>query len=110
MFHGEMSSDQLGGYMDFCSHYKEAINDLIEHGPPQHAWDQVTPGTAEQQGQAEAEGAEELRNIEPEDLDANAVLFQRQSAPLLQRFALETNRKLIPPDNYHELMRGLNTK
>ena len=68
------------------------------------------PGAAEQQAQAEAEGAQEMRNIEQEDLDANAALFQQQSAPLLQRFDLETNRELIPPDQYHELMRGLNTK
>ena len=45
-----------------------------------------------------------------EDLDANAALFQQQSTPLLQRFDLETNRELIPPDQYRELMRGLNTK
>ena len=43
-------------------------------------------------------------------MDANAALFQQHSAPLLQRFALETNRELIPPDKYRELMRGLNTK
>jgi DNA replication protein DnaC len=125
------SSDLLGGYMDFRSHYEdkiddilenerkytqnateidEAIDDLTEHGPPQHAWDQVAPGAAEQQAQAQAEGAEEVRHIEQEDLDANAALFQQQSTPLLQRFALETNRELIPPDKYRELMRGLNTK
>ena len=51
-----------------------------------------------------------MRRIEQEDLDANATLFQQQSAPLLQRFDLETNRELIPPDKYLELMRGLNTK
>ena len=74
-------SDLLGGYMDFHSHYEykvddilenkrkytqdaaeidEAIDDLTEHGPPQHAWDQVAPGAAEQQAQAETEGAEEI--------------------------------------------------
>ena len=115
--------DLLGGYMDFRSHYKdkkdsqnateidEAIDDLTEHGPPQHAWDQVAPGAAEQQAQAQAEGAEEMITIEQEDLDANASLFQQQqTTPLLQRFSLEINRALIPPDEYRQLMRGLNTK
>ena len=89
----------------------EAIDGLTEHGPPQHAWDQVAPGTAEQQAQAQAEGVEEMRTIEQEDLDANASLFQQQqTTPLLQRFTLETNRALIPPDEYRQLMRGLNTK
>ena len=87
-----------------------AINDLTEHGPPQSAWDQVAPDAAERQALAEAEGAQEMRHIEQEDLDANAALFQQQAAPLLQRFDLETNRELIPPDKYRELMRGLNIK
>ena len=115
------SSDLLGGYMDFHSQYENKIDDILEnerkytqnateidelteHGPHQHARDQVAPGASEQQAQAEAY---ELRSIEQEDLDANAALFQQQSAPLLQRFA---NRELIPPVEYCELMRGLNTK
>ena len=54
---------------------------------------------------------EEMRTIVLEDLDANASLFQQQNiTPLLQRFSFETNRALIPPDEYHQLMRGLNTK
>ena len=126
------SSDLLGGYMDFRSHYEdkiedildnerkytqnateidEAIDDLTEHGPPQHALDQVAPGAAEQQAQAQVEGVVEMRAIEQEDLDANASLFQQQqTTPLLQRFSLETNRELIPPNQYRELIRGLNTK
>ena len=69
--------DLLGRYPDFHSHYEakstdilanerkysqnatlinEAMDDLTEHGPPQHAWDQVAPGAAEQQAQGEAEG------------------------------------------------------
>ena len=125
------SSDLLSGYMDFHSCYEdkvddilenerkytqnatkigEAIDDLTEHGPPQHAWDQVAPGAAEQEAQAWV-GVEETRTIEQEDLDTNAALFQQQqSTPLLQRFSLETNRELIPPDQYREIMRGLNTK
>ena len=52
-----------------------------------------------------------MRTIEQEDLDANASLFQQQQiTPLLQRFSLETNRDLSPPDQYCELMRGLNIK
>ena len=124
--------DLVGGYMDFRIHYEdkvddilendrkysqntseidEAMDDLTEHGPPQHAWDQVAPGAAEQQALAEAEGTEEVHTIEQEDLDANAQLFRRQqTTPLLQRFGMETNRQLIPPDQYRELMRGLNIK
>ena len=98
------SSDLLGGYMDFRSHYEDnvedilenerkytqnateidaAIDDLAEHGPPQHPLDQVATDAAEQQALAEAEGAQEMRNIEQEDLDANAALYEQQSVPLL---------------------------
>ena len=62
--------DLLGEYPDFRSHYEdehdvilanerkysqnstlisEAMDDLTEHGPPRHAWDQVAPGAAEEQ-------------------------------------------------------------
>ena len=52
-----------------------------------------------------------MRTIEQEDLDAHASFFQQQqTTTLLQRFSLETNRVLIPPDEYRQLMRGLNTK
>ena len=96
--------------MDFRSHYEdksddilankqkysvnatligEAMDDLHERGPPQHAWDQVAPGAVEQDARDRAEGAEEERTIEQEDLDANARLFQQQqqtSVPLLNSY------------------------
>ena len=64
------SSDLLGHFPDFHSHYddkhavimanerkysqnavliSEAMDQLSDHGPPQHAWDQVAPGATEQQ-------------------------------------------------------------
>jgi len=119
------NADLLGGYPDFRSHYEvkcqdilaneqkfshnatlinEAVDNLTEHGPPQHAWDQVAPGASEQQARDQAEGIEEMQNIEQEDLDANAQLFQQQqTAPLLQRFRAETNRELLSPDQYRTL-------
>ena len=52
-----------------------------------------------------------MQNIEQEDFDANAQIFQQQqTAPLLPRFSAETNRQLLPPDEYRALMRGLNCK
>ena len=121
------NTDLLGGYPDFHSHYEdncddilaneqkfshnatlinEAMDDLTEHGPPQHAWDQVAPGATEQQAHDQDEGIEEVQNIEQEDLDANAQIFQQQqTAPLLQRFSAETNRELLPPDEYRAMMK-----
>ena len=83
------------------------------YGPPQHAWDQVAPGAAEQQAHDQAEGIEEEQSIEQEDLDANAQIIEQQqhrSNPLLQRFATETSRVVIPPEQYRALVRRLNCK
>jgi DNA replication protein DnaC len=126
------NADLLGGYPDFRSDYEqkcddivvnelkfshnatlinEAMDDLTKRGPPQHAWDQVAPGASEQQARDQAEGIEEVQNIEQEDLDANAQIFQQQqTTPLLQRFNAETNRELMPADQYRAMMRGLNCK
>ena len=89
----------------------EGIEDLAMYGPPQHAWDQVAPGAAEQQAHGQAEGIEEERSIEQEDLDANAQIFEQQqhrSNPLLERFATKSSRVVIPPDQYRALVRRLN--
>ena len=126
------SVDLLGGFSDFRSHYdnkstiilaneqkysqnvtliNEAMDELTQHGPPQHAWDQVAPGAAEQQARGEEEGVEEERHIEQEDLDANANLHQEHSnTPLLQHFAAELNRELMSPEEYRAALRGLNKK
>ena len=127
------STDLLGEYADFCSHYEdqsdvilaneqkyshnaslidEATDDLAEHGPPQHAWDLVAPGAAEQQARDQAEGVEVHHDIEQEDLDANARLLQQQqhSTPLTERFTAETSRDLLTPEEYRAAIRGLNSK
>ena len=124
------SVDLLGGYPDFCSHYEnvsaiiieneekysqnaalieEGIEDLAMYGPPQHAWDQVAPGAAEQQAQDQAEGIEEERSIEQEDLQI-VEQQQHRSNPLLERVATETSRVVIPPEHYRALVRRLNCK
>ena len=50
---------------------------------------------SEQQAQAEAQETEEMRNIEQEDI-CQCSTFPARVSPLLQRFALVTNRDLIP--------------
>ena len=110
--------DIRGGYVSFRSRYEDnadailaieqqysqnasligdAIDDLNEHGPPQHAWNMVAPGTAEQQARDQDEGVQVERDIDQEDLDANAQIVEQRSAPLLQRFTMETSRDLLSP-------------
>ena len=74
----------------------EAMDDLTEYGPPRHAWDQVALGAGENHARDEAEGMEEERHIEQEDLDANANLQQEQgNTSLLQHFTAESSRQLM---------------
>ncbi len=65
----------------------------------------MAPGAAEQHAWDEAEGVEEERNIEQEDLDANVRLLQQQqhNTPLLQQFTAE---ELLSPEDYRSAMRG----
>ena len=89
----------------------DAVGHLNRHGPPQHARDQLAPGTQEHEVHDRAQVVEEERSIEQEDLDANAQMFQQQqSTPLLQRFTSETTRCLMSPEEYRAKIRQLNTK
>ena len=128
----EESSDLLREYPDFRTHYEdkhdvilankrkysqnaslisEAMDDLTEYGPPRHAWDQVAPGAGENHARDEAEGMEEERHIEQEDLDANANLKQEQgNTLLLQRYTAESSRQLMSSEEYRTALRNLNNK
>ena len=55
-------------YSQNASLIGDAIDDLNEHGPPQHAWNMVAPGTAEQQARDQDEGVQVERDIDQEDL------------------------------------------
>ena len=84
-------------YSQNASLIEDAGGQLNEYGPPQHAWDQVAPGTEEQQASDRAEGV-----VEQEDLDANAQMFRQQqhSSTVLQRYTSEVNRRLLSPVEY----------
>ena len=63
----DMSDDVLANerkYSQNAALIGEAMDDLHEHGPPQHAWDQVAPGAVEQDAQHRTEGVEEERSID----------------------------------------------
>lgn len=120
-------TDILGGYISFKARYNdlsddamaneqqyshnasiidEAYDQLHRQGPPQHAWDQLAPGTEDQQARDRNEGVEDLTSMNQEDLDANADMFQRQrTAPVLQRFTSETAQELMSLEEYRQRVR-----
>ena len=69
------------------------------------------PGAGENHARDEAEGMEEERHIEQEDLDANANLQQEQgNVSLLQLFTSESSQQLMSSEEYRSALRNLNNK
>ena len=98
-------------YSQNASIIDDAYSWLQQQGPPQHVWDQLAPGTEDQQAQDQTQGVEILTNMDQEDLAANTELFQHQkTTPLLQRFTTENTQQLMSPEKYRQKMRQLNVK
>ncbi|XP_066268348.1 uncharacterized protein [Branchiostoma lanceolatum] len=139
LYHPWRSEDELmGSYESYGQHYEavkqviqckedlytvkktglhQALNDVQEMGPPEHAWDMLAPGAQQQQAEQEAEGVHTNRNIDPEDLQHNADLHDEGNqsnmdryAELHARYTAEAKKSLLTPDEYREMMRTLNSK
>ena len=93
------STDLLGGYTDYISHYQHCqelitenerkytanLEDLIfdESGPPQHLWSNIAPTAEQNRKQEQADGYEELTNVDQDDLHANSNMDQQSSGSLV---------------------------
>ena len=80
---------------------------------PEHAWCQIAPSTEASNAQAAEQGVETLTELAEQDLIDNASLVQGSttgSGGLSVRYEGAANPAVIPPDEYRELMRGLNSK
>ena len=92
---------------------KSDIDDiqLDENSPPEHAWNQIAPGSEATRAQSLAEGSETLTTLSEQDITDSANLFTSTTTSTLHaRFESAANRGEIPPDEYRKLLRGLNTK
>ena len=121
-------ADLLCGYSTYEEHYRHVHAtvvaneskysqadiediDIDENGPPEHLWSHIAPSTEETRSQSLAEGSEPLTEVSQEDLQDNAKLLTSTSTPSLHvRFESAANRQEIPPDQYRQLLRGLNIK
>ena len=124
----DLLGDLLGGYSTYEEHYRHVHStvvaneskysqadiedvDIDENGPPEHLWSQIAPSTEESRSQSLAEGSESLTEMSQEDLQDNANLLISTSTPSLHvRFESAANSQEIPPDEYRQLLRGLNVK
>ena len=90
---------------------EEALQDLHENGPPEHAWADIAPGAEHNRLLEEHEGEEVERNLEQEDLDANAEMIAG-TPPRRQMtyYTGEANKQLLSHKEYCQMMQSLNTK
>ena len=119
-------TDLLGGYSTYEEHYNNVHStvyanecqytcDHVEDlqidpdNRPEHIWDEIAPSTEESRSRSLEEGSEVLTEVAQEDLEANADILNA-SQPLGVRFEAAASKEEIPPDEYRQLMRGLNAK
>ena len=77
---------------------------------PEHAWDELAPNNEESQMHSRHEGTEDLTNIYTQDLSDNANLLGETGDGSIQaRFECAANMDEIPPKEYKEMMRQLNS-
>ena len=89
---------------------KEHVDEiqLSDNGPPQHAWDQLAPGTEANRANSLAEGCQSLTEVSDQDLVDNANLFTSSTTSTIHtRYESAANSHDIPPDEYRKLLRGL---
>ena len=91
----------------------DALNDLQEYGPPEHAWDLLAPGAQQQQADQEAEGIQHSRYMEPDDLLHNADIGNNpehttidRNAELHARYTSEASKALLSPAEYRDMIRS----
>ena len=82
----------------------QAIHENALYGPPEHAWANIAPGAEHANLEDQNEGVEVERDIDQEDLDANAAMLQTpgctQTSELVARYQAEADRELISPSDY----------
>ena len=128
-------TDLLADYTDFECHYRdvldqitaneekfnenlELIDDAIaqnaDNGPPEHAWANIAPETEHRRLIDDVEGTEVLRDMEQEDLDANAAMFQNPRSvhpgEISARYDAQLRKDILQPKEYRSMVRGLNVK
>ncbi len=119
------TTDLLGGYSTYEEHYNHIkpiivaneqkytladieVLEVDENNIPEHAWNQIAPNT---EAQSRAKSLEHLTEVSQEDIEDNTnLIISTSHGSLHTRFETAANKQEIPPSEYRELMRGLNSK
>ena len=102
---------QFSQNVDMIDQAVQANND---RGPPEHMWADIAPGTEFANEQDKAEGVVVERDIEQEDLDANAAMVEGNNSgyttEIGARYQAEVDKDTLSPSEYRKLVRQLNPK
>ena len=80
-----------------------------ESGSPEHNWNSLAPLVQHEEQTAEDEGSSTERNVYPEDLQANEDMITNAGG-IETRYEIETNKTIMPPEEYREMFMKLNDK
>ena len=130
---GDETSDLLGGYPDYYSHYQSCEDILLENekkyttdidylmeylqqlnksGPSQHMWETIAPTFEENRLREQEEGFERLTNLEGEDIQANSDLDTQAAGSFVEqlhaRYDAEAQKQELPAEENWAMMRQLN--
>ena len=97
-------------YANECKYTCDNVEDLQidPDNRPGYIWDEIASSTEESRSRSLEECSEVLTEVAQEDLEANTDI-PSASQPLGVCFEADAS-KGIPPDEYRQLMRGLNAK
>ena len=127
--------DLIANFPDYCTHYQavkdivlqneskysvnenlvdNALDDYDDHGPPQHAWEQLVGEMYHNEIQDRDQSVDVERDLENDDIIASEQLFQgRQENPcqeLIQRYDVQLENNALSNEDYREMFRNLNNE
>ena len=91
----------------------QAIHEHDVNGPPCDMWSHIAPISDQDNANDQMHGVQVERDIDQEDLDANAQLIETPNRPtseLLARYESIPDRQTLSPAEYRQMVRSLTEK
>ena len=90
---------------------EEAMAMLEAQGPPEHAWDELAPGTECKEAEDEDEGHIEERHLDRQDMEeATNIGTDTVEENVYSKFTTEANKDKMTPSEYRSYFDTLNEK
>ena len=90
---------------------EEAVEEFNQHGPPEHAWQNVAATAKQERVETENEGYTKEQYQDSEELDDHANLIEQQNTgtpELSMRFETQTDASVMSNTEYYQCVRTMN--